>query len=87
MKRLLCRAERQMVALAREAYFLTFAEQIAKSANAPVMTTGGIRRLEVANHVLNSGIDLWVWRAHWLLNRIYPIRGKKTPNMRALFRL
>lgn len=44
--------------LAREAYFLTFAEQIAKSAHVPVMTTGGIRRLEVANHVLSSGIDL-----------------------------
>lgn len=44
--------------LAREAYFLTFAEEIAKSASMPVMTTGGIRRLAVANEVLENGIDL-----------------------------
>jgi 2,4-dienoyl-CoA reductase-like NADH-dependent reductase (Old Yellow Enzyme family) len=44
--------------LAREAYFLTFAEQIAKSAGVPVMTTGGIRRLPVANEVISNGIDL-----------------------------
>lgn len=44
--------------LAREAYFLTFAEQIAQSATVPMMTTGGISRLDVANKVLNGGIDL-----------------------------
>lgn len=44
--------------LAREAYFLSFAEEIAKSAGVPVMTTGGIRRLPVANEVISSGIDL-----------------------------
>ncbi|MFC3094007.1 NADH:flavin oxidoreductase/NADH oxidase family protein [Alteromonas sediminis] len=44
--------------LAREAYFLEFAENIAKTAKMPIMTTGGIRRLPVANKVIESGVDL-----------------------------
>lgn len=44
--------------LAREAYFLEFAQQIALHANMPVMTTGGIKRLETAENVLANGIDL-----------------------------
>ena len=44
--------------LAREAYFLTFAEDIAKKAPMPIMTTGGIRRLEIANQVVESGVEL-----------------------------
>ena len=42
--------------LAREAYFLEFAAQIAKVAQMPLMTTGGIRRLAVAEAVLEEGI-------------------------------
>lgn len=42
--------------LAREAYFLEFAAQIAKVACMPVMTTGGIRRREVAAEVLAQGV-------------------------------
>jgi 2,4-dienoyl-CoA reductase-like NADH-dependent reductase (Old Yellow Enzyme family) len=38
--------------LAREAYFLTFAQEIAAVASMPVMTTGGIRRQAVAEAVL-----------------------------------
>jgi 2,4-dienoyl-CoA reductase-like NADH-dependent reductase (Old Yellow Enzyme family) len=44
--------------LAREAYFLTFAEQIARSTTLPIMTTGGIRKLGVAENVIQSGIDM-----------------------------
>lgn len=44
--------------LAREAYFLEFAKDIAAVARMPVMVTGGIRRLPVAEQVLSSGIDM-----------------------------
>lgn len=42
--------------LAREAYFLEFAQALAASARMPVMTTGGIARLEIAEQVLASGV-------------------------------
>ncbi|MGP0834402.1 NADH:flavin oxidoreductase/NADH oxidase family protein [Serratia sp. CY85251] len=42
--------------LAREAYFLTFARDLAAVARMPVMTTGGIARPSVAQQVLNSGV-------------------------------
>ncbi|KUZ77054.1 2,4-dienoyl-CoA reductase [Burkholderia ubonensis] len=42
--------------LAREAYFLTFARDIAAIARMPVMTTGGIRRQPVAEAVLEQGV-------------------------------
>ena len=44
--------------LEREAYFLSFAEQIAQRSSLPIMTTGGIRRLSIADKVVESGIDL-----------------------------
>ncbi|MBA4720319.1 MAG: NADH:flavin oxidoreductase/NADH oxidase family protein [Alcanivorax sp.] len=44
--------------LAREAYFLEFAEDIESVARMPVMVTGGIRRLPVAEKVLASGVDM-----------------------------
>jgi 2,4-dienoyl-CoA reductase (NADPH2) len=44
--------------LAREAYFLEFAQDIASVASIPIMVTGGIRRLPVAEQVLSSGIDM-----------------------------
>lgn len=44
--------------LAREAYFLDFASQIAEHAAMPVMTTGGIKRLDIAEKVLSNNIDL-----------------------------
>ncbi|WP_266158832.1 NADH:flavin oxidoreductase/NADH oxidase family protein [Dyella silvatica] len=44
--------------LAREAYFLEFASEIAASARMPVMVTGGIRRLAVAEQILDSGINM-----------------------------
>ena len=44
--------------LAREAYFLEFARDLAAVARMPVMTTGGIRRRAVAEQVLASGVAM-----------------------------
>ncbi|RVT43037.1 NADH:flavin oxidoreductase/NADH oxidase family protein [Rheinheimera sediminis] len=44
--------------LAREAYFLDFAKELQQAAHMPLMLTGGIRRQEVADQVLHSGIAL-----------------------------
>ncbi len=44
--------------LAREAYFLEFAKDIASVAEMPIMVTGGIRRHPVAEQVLDSGIEM-----------------------------
>ncbi|GAA6132675.1 NADH:flavin oxidoreductase/NADH oxidase family protein [Halopseudomonas sabulinigri] len=44
--------------LAREAYFLTFAEQVQQVARMPLMVTGGVRRPQVAQQVLVSGIAM-----------------------------
>lgn len=44
--------------LAREAYFLEFAKDIAKMAHMPIMVTGGIRRYPVVEQVLGSGIAM-----------------------------
>ena len=41
--------------LAREAYFLEFAQEIAAIARMPVMVTGGIRRMPVVEQVLAGG--------------------------------
>ncbi|KAA0021369.1 NADH:flavin oxidoreductase/NADH oxidase family protein [Antrihabitans cavernicola] len=43
---------------AREAYFLTLAEELAQSSPLPLMLTGGIVRRSVAEDVLASGVDL-----------------------------
>lgn len=44
--------------LAREAYFLEFAKELAAIARMPVMTTGGISRKAVAEQVLASGVAI-----------------------------
>ena len=44
--------------LAREAYFLDFARDVRKVAKMPVMVTGGIRRQEIAQQVVRSGVDM-----------------------------
>ena len=44
--------------LAREAYFLEFASQLASEARMPLMTTGGIRRPAVAEQVLQQGVAM-----------------------------
>lgn len=44
--------------LDREAYFLKFADEITTIAIMPVMVTGGIRRKEIANEVLETNVDM-----------------------------
>ena len=44
--------------LAREAYFLEFARDLAKVATMPLMTTGGIARRAIAEQVLQSGVAM-----------------------------
>lgn len=44
--------------LAREAYFLEFARDIAAVAPMPLMVTGGIRRKAVAEEVIDSGVAM-----------------------------
>lgn len=44
--------------LAREAYFVEFARDIQTVARMPVMVTGGVRRLPVAEMVIKSGVDM-----------------------------
>lgn len=44
--------------LEREAYFLEFAREIARSARMPIMTTGGIHRRAVAEGVLSQGVAM-----------------------------
>jgi 2,4-dienoyl-CoA reductase-like NADH-dependent reductase (Old Yellow Enzyme family) len=44
--------------LAREAYFLEFAREIANVATMPLMVTGGIRRREVAETVIARGVAM-----------------------------
>ena len=41
--------------LAREAYFVDFAKAIREEVSIPIMVTGGLRRREVMNHVLETG--------------------------------
>ncbi|GLR49120.1 NADH:flavin oxidoreductase/NADH oxidase family protein [Shinella yambaruensis] len=44
--------------LAREAYFLEFARKIGEVATMPLMVTGGIKRREVAETVIESGVAM-----------------------------
>jgi 2,4-dienoyl-CoA reductase-like NADH-dependent reductase (Old Yellow Enzyme family) len=44
--------------LAREAYFVEFAKRVALVAEMPLMLTGGIRRLYVAEQVLRDGLSM-----------------------------
>jgi len=44
--------------LAREAYFLEFASQLATIATMPLLVTGGIRRLPIVQQVLDSGVAM-----------------------------
>lgn len=44
--------------LAREAYFLEFAKDMLTVAGMPIMVTGGIRRREVAEQVIDSGVAM-----------------------------
>lgn len=80
--------------LAREAYFLEMASELAALAKMPVMVTGGIRRLPIVQQVLDSGIAMAGiataltlephlikhWRAGRDLNpQLPPIHWKRKP--------
>jgi 2,4-dienoyl-CoA reductase (NADPH2) len=74
--------------LAREAYFLEFARDIASVAGMPIMVTGGIRRLPVAEQVLDSGIDMVGIGTALALNPDLPLEWKagkaSAPVLRAI---
>lgn len=70
--------------LAREAYFLEFAEGIAKKSETPVMTTGGISRLETAENVVNSGIALVGMASALAMTPDLPNRWRHEPNLRGI---
>ena len=80
--------------LAREAYFLEFASEIAQRARMPIMVTGGIRRLAVVEQVLDGGVAVAgiatalavepalpnAWRAgHEPHPQLAPVRWKLKP--------
>jgi 2,4-dienoyl-CoA reductase-like NADH-dependent reductase (Old Yellow Enzyme family) len=44
--------------LAREAYFLEFAERVGEIARMPLMVTGGVRRKEVAERVVSGSVSM-----------------------------
>jgi 2,4-dienoyl-CoA reductase-like NADH-dependent reductase (Old Yellow Enzyme family) len=84
--------------LAREAYFLEFARDIAKVALMPVMVTGGIRRQAVAQEVLAQGVAMVgmatalalnpslpnAWREGQSVDGVRPAVGLKDKVMAAL---
>jgi len=70
-------------ALQREAYFLDFAKEIAQVATMPVMTTGGVRRLAVAENVLAQGIDIVGMGTALAMNPSLPNDWKKDETISA----
>lgn len=74
--------------LAREAYFLDFAQEVEKVAHMPLMVTGGIRRLVVAEQVINSGINMIGMATALAINPYLPKQWMrddyKTPELRAI---
>ena len=59
--------------LAREAYFLEFARDIANVAQMPIMTTGGIRRSAVAAAVLGEGVSIVGMATALAMNSALPL--------------
>ena len=74
--------------LAREAYFLEFARDIATIARMPVMVTGGIRRREVVEQVLGSGVAMAGIATALAIDPALPRQWREgrnnTPRMRAV---
>ncbi|WP_039928013.1 NADH:flavin oxidoreductase/NADH oxidase family protein [Leptospira yanagawae] len=66
--------------LAREAYFLDFARQITKIATVPIMVTGGISRIQIAETVLESGVSLVGMATALALNPNLPNDWKEDRN-------
>ncbi len=70
--------------LAREAYFLSFAKEIAKQATMPIMTTGGITRLAVAQQVIDEGVDMAGIGRALAFSPALPNLWKKSPQTQAV---
>jgi 2,4-dienoyl-CoA reductase-like NADH-dependent reductase (Old Yellow Enzyme family) len=69
--------------LQREAYFLDFAKESALVATMPIMTTGGVRRLAVAEDVLTHGIDVVGMGTALAMNPSLPNDWKKDSQLSA----
>jgi 2,4-dienoyl-CoA reductase-like NADH-dependent reductase (Old Yellow Enzyme family) len=67
--------------LAREAYFLEFASKIAQSVDIPIMTTGGVRRYEIAQNVLDSGVQLVGMASALALTPDLPNKWQQDPSL------
>jgi 2,4-dienoyl-CoA reductase-like NADH-dependent reductase (Old Yellow Enzyme family) len=67
--------------LAREAYFLEFAKDMVAAARMPLMVTGGIRRREVAESVLASGISVVGMASALALEPSLPKRWQRTEDV------
>ena len=70
--------------LDREAYFLEFAKEIAKQAPMPIMTTGGIVRLPVAQKVLDEGVNMVGIGRALAFNPNLPDMWKTSPDFKAI---
>jgi 2,4-dienoyl-CoA reductase-like NADH-dependent reductase (Old Yellow Enzyme family) len=67
--------------LAREAYFLEFAKDMVAAARMPLMVTGGIRRREVAELVLASGVSMVGMASALALEPSLPRRWRRTEDV------
>lgn len=63
--------------LAREAYFLQFAEEIARLARMPVMVTGGIRRRAIAEQVLRGPVAMLGMASALAIDPQLPLRWQR----------
>ena len=72
--------------LAREAYFLEFAKDIATVARMPIMVTGGIRRYQVVQQVLDSGIAMAGMGTALALDPQLPATWRSDPSASPLLR-
>lgn len=68
--------------LAREAYFLEFAERIGAAARMPIMVTGGIRRREIAEQALQGRVSMIGMATALAIDPRLPARWKAGDNAR-----
>ncbi|REL34712.1 NADH:flavin oxidoreductase/NADH oxidase family protein [Thalassotalea euphylliae] len=66
--------------LAREAYFLSFASQLAAKATMPIMVTGGVKRLAIAEQALAENIQLIGMATALAMTPQLPNKWQKQPD-------